>query len=104
MSKRPDSLYRSGPAPRWLVQETDACPIVRDANGRRSPSSIRGGARTVNDGRQSRAAIPAIPCAALLPISFSDLLILVLFRHQHGARRVHAGVAWTCCLFFGSFP
>jgi hypothetical protein len=35
------------------------------------------------------------------PNSFSDLLIPVLFRHQHGACRVHAGVAWTCCLFFG---
>ena len=27
----------------------------------------------------------------LVPNSFSDLLIPVLFRHQHGARRVHAG-------------
>ena len=27
----------------------------------------------------------------LFPNSFSDLLIPVLFRHQHGARRVHAG-------------
>jgi len=34
---------RRFPAP-WSVEETDTCFIVRDANGRRSPTSIRGGA------------------------------------------------------------
>jgi hypothetical protein len=28
--------------PPWSVEETDVCFIVRDANGRRSPTSIRG--------------------------------------------------------------
>ena len=33
MSKQLGSLYRSGPAARWSAEETDACFIVRDANG-----------------------------------------------------------------------
>ena len=40
----------------------------------------------------------------LVPNSFSDLLIPVLFRHHHGRAGYTRGVAWTCCLFFGSFP
>jgi hypothetical protein len=33
VSKRLGSLYRSGPAARWSAEETDACFIVRDADG-----------------------------------------------------------------------
>ena len=34
--------------PPWSVEETDARFIVRDANGRRSPTSIRGRAGTAH--------------------------------------------------------
>src|SRR5690349_12662977 len=71
---------------------------AKDARLRPVQGSLDSGRRSLvlgGDGRPSTA-----PRAGFL----SNLLIPVLFRHQHGVRQVYAGVAWTCCLFFGSFP